>query len=69
MAKYTTTRTTRFTSVEFDAIPRYPNGDIIELTAAYPFITDYQREKLTDDDWSRMIELDEEISYLAAEFI
>lgn len=56
------------TNVEFASLARNADGDIIDLVSAYPFITDAQRERLTSDDWSRMIELDEEMEYLMAEF-
>lgn len=61
------TRETKLTEAEFDALPRNADGDIIDLSKAYAFITDEQREKLTDDDWSRMIDLDEEMACLIAE--
>lgn len=61
------TRETKLTDAEFDALPRNEDGDIIDLSKAYVFITDEQREKLTGDDWSRMIDLDEEMSCLIAE--
>lgn len=57
-----------FTNAQFKALPRNVDGDIIDLADAYPFITEAQRERLTGDDYSRMNDLDEEISYLAAEF-
>ena len=57
-----------FTNAQFKALPRNADGDIIDLADAYPFITEAQRERLTGDDYSRMDDLDEEISYLAAEF-
>jgi hypothetical protein len=61
------TRETPFTDAEFDALPRNADGDIINLSMAYPFITTEQRERLSDDDWSRMDDLDEEMRYLYAE--
>lgn len=56
------------TNAQFASLPRAANGDIIDLIDAYPFITNAQRARLTSDDWSRMIELDEEMAYLMAEF-
>jgi len=57
-----------FTNSQFKALPRNTDGDIIDLEAAYPFITVAQRERLTGDDYSRMDDLDEEMRYLIAEF-
>lgn len=67
MTNYLLTQSGPFTNAAFAAIPRNTDGDIIDLWAAYAFITDNQRERLTSDDWSRMIELDEEMEYLTAE--
>jgi hypothetical protein len=53
----------KFTNKEFYNIPRNSDGDIIDLYDAYAFIGNEQREKLSDDDWSRMQEYDEELSY------
>ena len=53
---------------QFAAIKRNADGDIIDLYDAYPYITDKQRELLSDDDYSRMDILDEELEYLADEF-
>lgn len=61
------TRETKLTDAEFRALPRNACGDIIDLSLAYPFITDSQRERLSGDDWSRMDALDEEMAYLIAE--
>lgn len=69
MTNYLGTQSVPFTNESFNAIPRYASGDIIDLEDAYPFITTAQRARLTGDDWSRMNELDEEMQYLAAEFI
>lgn len=66
------TRETKLTNAEFAALERNADGDVIDLSLAYPFITDAQREKLSGDDWSRMIDMDEEMACmladLAAEF-
>ena len=57
-----------FTMKQFALIKRNSDGDIIDLYNAYPYITDKQRELLSDDDYSRMDNLDEELQYLADEF-
>lgn len=64
---YLETRETKLTDEEFAILPRNADGDIIDLSLAYPFITDSQRERLTGDDWSRMDDLDEEMRCLIAE--
>ena len=57
-----------FNMKQFAAIKRNADGDIIDLYDAYPHITDRQRELLSDDDYSRMADIDEELEYLADEF-
>jgi hypothetical protein len=61
-------RTEQFTDAEFAALQRNADGDIIHLSQAYPWISDDQREHLSEDDWSRMIDMDEELACLVAEF-
>ena len=58
-----------FTTSEFKAIPRNSDGDILDLTDAYPFITVKQRLLLSEDDYSRMDDLDQEMAVMAQEFI
>lgn len=62
------TRETPLLDEEFDALDRNPDGDIIDLGSAYPFITEEQRDRLSGDDWSRMDDLDEEVRCMMAEF-
>ena len=69
MTNYLETQSGPFTNKAFDATPRNADGDIIDLVDAYPFITEAQRERLTGDDQSRLFDLDEEMQYLADEFI
>lgn len=57
-----------FTMKQFAAIKRNSDGDIVDLYDAYAYITEKQRELLSDDDYSRMDNLDEELQYLADEF-
>ena len=61
------TREEKFTSTEFNLLVRNADGDIRDLSNAYPFITDAQREELSDDDHARMIDLDEEMNCLMAD--
>jgi hypothetical protein len=58
-----------FTDAEFRAIPRDSAGDIVDLYDAYAFIAERHREQLSEDDWSRMIEYDEESAIMMAEFL
>jgi len=60
-------RETALTNEEFAGLPRNSVGDIIDITLASVFITTQQRARLTGDDWSRMIELDEEMDCLMAD--
>ena len=53
-----------FTMKQFAAIKRNADGDIIDLYDAYPYITDKQRELLSDDDYSRMDNLDDFVGSL-----
>ena len=57
----------KFTTKEFNEIPRNSDGDIVDLYDAYAFITKDQRELLSGDDWSRMQEYDDELTCLMAE--
>ena len=61
------TREEKFTSTEFNLLVRNADGDIRDLSNAYPFISDAQREELSDDDHARMIDLDEEMNCLMAD--
>ena len=62
-------REVALTATEFKALERNGDGDIIELSYAYPFITDAQRDGLTGDDQSRMHDLDEEVRCLMADLM
>ena len=70
MTDYLNTRVDgkKFTKTEFNAIPRNPDGDIIDIEDAYPFITLNQRLLLSEDDFSRMYDLDEDMRVMLAEF-
>lgn len=60
-------REAKLSDAEFDALPRYENGRVRDLPIAYPWISDAQRERLHEDDYSYMDELDEEMAYLMAD--
>ena len=69
MTNYLNTRNAnrKFTNAEFDAIPRNNRGDLADVYDAYSFITTAQRDELTEDDWSRMLDLDEEVGCMMAD--
>jgi hypothetical protein len=70
MTNYLNTRcvTEKFTFEEFNRIPTDENGEIIDLYDAYIFITDEQRNLLSPDDYSRMIDLDEEMNSMLGKY-
>lgn len=61
-------RTVKFSDAEFGALPRYPNGRIINLSEIFMWLTPKQVERLQSDDWSYHGELEEEVRIMAAEF-
>ena len=62
-------RTKAFSNAEFNALPRNDVGEIINLSDHFVWLTDKQIDRLHDDDWSRVIELQEEIEIMKAEFL
>jgi len=62
-------RTTKLTNAEFRALRRNTDGRITDdFEMAWIWMTEAQKERLHGDDWSRGVDVDEELSYLAAEF-
>lgn len=51
-------RSEPLSDAEFAALRRTPAGDIIDLAAAHPFLTDEHRLDLTPDDAARVDEWD-----------
>ena len=49
---------------DFLELDRNEDGDIINLYAWHHLLTDKQVERLTDDDWSRYQEYQEELDVL-----
>ena len=49
---------------DFRNLKRYSNGDIVDLYNIYHLLTDKQIDKLSDDDWSRYQEYQDELSIL-----
>ena len=62
-------RTKKFTNKEFNELERDSDGDVVCLSTAFVWVTDTQKETLTDDDHSRLNEYNEELSYLIADFL
>ena len=61
-------RTTQLTNAEFRALRRNTEGRIIDdFEMAWIWMTDAQKDRLHGDDWSRGVELEEELSYMVAE--
>lgn len=56
-------RTEKFSTAEFEALERYSNGRIMDLSNVFLLLTDGQVEQLHDDDWSYYQELQEELDY------
>jgi len=59
----------KMTNTEFKSLDRYDNGDIKDLAVAQIFMTEGQRGKVSEDDFSRLDDNDEEMRCLMAEFI
>lgn len=56
-------RTEKFSAAEFEALERYSNGRIMDLSNVFLLLTDEQVEQLHSDDWSYYHELQEELNY------
>ena len=69
MTKYLNATKTSLTAAGFKALRRNADGDIIDLSVVYPYLTQKQREALSDDDYSRVIELDEDMLCLVGELL
>jgi len=62
------TRSTKYTNKEFAALSRNEDGDLIDLYESYPWLTDEQKNLVSEDDWSRCVEIEEELLVMFAEF-
>ena len=60
-------RTKKFSNAEFSRLARYPNGDLVELSTCFFWLTDSQHDKLSGDDWSRYEEYQEDLRCLMNE--
>ena len=54
-------RTKKFTNAEFNALERYPNGRIVDLSECFIWLTEAQVAQLHGDDWSYYDDLQEEL--------
>jgi len=61
-------RTKKFTNKEFKNLPLDCNGDIIDLSTAFIWLTESQKSLLSDDDSSRLFDYQEELDCLMSEF-
>jgi hypothetical protein len=52
---------------EFKNLKRHPNGDIIDFYPIHHLLSDKQVESLSDDDWSRWNEWQDEIRMMIYE--
>ena len=55
------------TQQEFAGLKRYPNGDVIDLYNIHNLLTDKQIDRLSDDDWSRVQEYQDELRMMIYE--
>ena len=65
-------RTKKYSMKEFKALDRNSDGDLLDMFEHFLLLTDAQVELLTEDDWSRYHDYQEELNYelasLKAEF-
>ena len=55
------------TQKEFAGLKRYPNGDVVDLYNIHYLLTDKQIDRLSDDDWSRVQEYQDELRMMIYE--
>jgi hypothetical protein len=53
----------KMTDTDFAALPRWPNGRLMDLAVIFFMLTPKQVEQLHGDDWSYYNELQEEVEY------
>lgn len=54
-------RTKKYTMKEFRALKRYENGDLVNHYDDFVLLTDKQVDLLSNDDWSRYQDFQEEL--------
>jgi phage FluMu protein gp41 len=52
---------------DFARLKRYPNGDIVDLYNIHHLLTTKQVDQLSDDDWSRVQEYQDELRMMIYE--
>ena len=52
---------------DFARLERYPNGDVIDLHNIHNLLTEKQVDRLSDDDWSRVQEYQDELRMMIYE--
>jgi len=57
-----------FTNAEFESLERNSDGDIIELASCFFLISETQRDGLSEDDYSRMDNYEEDMRCMMEEF-
>jgi len=55
------------TQKEFAGLKRYSNGDVVDLYNIHYLLTDKQIDRLSDDDWSRVQEYQDELRMMIYE--
>ena len=60
-------RTKKFSNAEFSRLQRNTDGDIVELSTCFFWLTGSQHDKLSEDDWSRYEEYQEDLRCLMDE--
>jgi hypothetical protein len=56
-------------NADFASLPRNERGDILNLSDVFLDLTDAQIDRLSDDDWTRVQEYQEEIEIMKADFL
>jgi len=56
-------------NADFASLPRNDRGDILNLSDVFLDLTDAQIDRLSDDDWTRVQEYQEEIEIMKADFL
>ena len=55
------------TQQDFARLKRYSNGDIVDLYNIHHLLTEKQVDRLSDDDWSRVQEYQDELRIMIYE--
>lgn len=61
-------RETKFSDAEFDKLERNADGDVIDISTAFIWFTEWQVLRLTGDDQTRVDDLDEDMRCEIASF-